>query len=253
MGFQLIPPLYTLPAYYADLPGRRFYLSAYYGQPSACVYAPTDPVYWEVFYTNKRPITFCPPLLSYTKTHQRLLSFMSPGVPWQSIPLSSVSVIIPCEYLNTIMWIETHQSYLEPSFMLVSFVNILRPWCDEWSTVIHMALGHTLRFNWKNYMSLKTKGYHITCNEVWQLCTISVLHFVFPQSCLRGMFFPTILLGSHVSLYRHWTRVTSQWGPTRWWRTTRSGTCPLTNLSQGGANITAMGEVVQFLYSIPWW
>ena len=81
MGFQLIPPLYTLPAYYADLPGRRFYLSAYYGQPSACVYAPTDPVYWEVFYTNKRPITFCPPLLSYTKTHQRLLSFMSPGVP----------------------------------------------------------------------------------------------------------------------------------------------------------------------------
>ena len=62
MGFQLIPPLYYTPtAYYADLPGRRFCLSAYYGQPSACVYAPTDPVYWEVFTpsTDHRG-TMCP-------------------------------------------------------------------------------------------------------------------------------------------------------------------------------------------------
>ena len=179
---------------------------------------PLIPFIGKSFYTNKRPITFCPPLLSYTKTHQRLLSFMSPGIPWQSIPLSSVSVIIPCEYLNTIMWIETHQSYLEPSFMLVSFVNILRPWCDEWSTVIHMALGHTLRFNWKNYMSLKTKGYHITCNYTTIICEChntmtEYLNTIMWIEAHQSYLEPSFMLVSFVSFLQPWC---DEWSAVIW-------------------------------------
>ena len=58
----------------SDLPGRRFCLLAYYGQPSACVLCShwLIPILGSLLYTNKRSIPFCLPLLFYTKTSQTI-------------------------------------------------------------------------------------------------------------------------------------------------------------------------------------
>ena len=48
--------------------------------------------------------------------------------------------------------------------MLISSVSILRPWCDERSAVIWLWDIHSLRSTGRIIcLSMKTKGYHITC------------------------------------------------------------------------------------------
>ena len=163
------------------LPGRRFYLSAYYGQPSACVYAPTDPVYWEVFYTNKRPITFCPPLQSYLIPRHINVYYLLWVLEYRRDKAYhyhlSVSVIIPCAWVFKHHNVNRDTPIIFGALFYAGFICEYPPTRRDvtndllsfiWLWDIHcVSTGRIIR-------SLKTtKGYHITCkyDSYVQLCS----------------------------------------------------------------------------------
>ena len=142
--------------------------------PVLAFYASTEwSRFWEVFlYPIKDQYLFARPIFPIPRqVKHRLLSSVSHGiVPWYGIPLSSVSVIIP--------WVFKHRDVN----MLVSSVSILRPWCDEKSDLLSYGSGTYIAFNWENYMSLKTTGYHITCMYDSYVVVISHLSLL---PCIR--------------------------------------------------------------------